>query len=149
VTERTVTAKRVPPAQLAPQLRDSITRLNRRVRQARPVGDLTVTQLSALTSLRLAGALTPRELADVERVQPPTMTKIVAKLEERGLVQRTPHPTDGRQVILAATEGGRAVLEQFERARDEWLAHRLAELTEAERDTLRQAAEILQQLARA
>ena len=123
-----MTAKRVPPAQLAPQLRDAITRLNRRVRQARPVGDLTVTQLSALTSLRLAGALTPRELADVERVQPPTMTKIVAKLEERGLVQRTPHPTDGRQVILAATEGGQAVLDQFERARDEWLAHRLAAL---------------------
>ncbi|WP_170839506.1 MarR family winged helix-turn-helix transcriptional regulator [Micromonospora halophytica] len=149
MTERTVTAKRVPPAQLAPQLRDAITRLNRRVRQARPVGDLTVTQLSALTSLKLAGALTPRELADIERVQPPTMTKIVAKLEERGLVQRTPHPTDGRQVILAATAGGRAVLEQFERARNEWLADRLAALTEGERDTLRRAAEILQQLARA
>ncbi|OWV09363.1 MarR family transcriptional regulator [Micromonospora sp. HM134] len=144
-----MTANRVPPAQLAPQLRDAITRLNRRVRQARPVGDLTVTQLSALTSLRLAGALTPRELADVERVQPPTMTKIVAKLEERGLVQRTPHPTDGRQVILAATEGGRAVLDQFERARNEWLASRLAALTEDERDTLRRAADILQQLARA
>jgi DNA-binding MarR family transcriptional regulator len=149
VTERTVTAKRVPPAQLAPQLRDAITRLNRRVRQARPVGDLTVTQLSALTSLRLAGALTPRELADVERVQPPTMTKIVAKLEERGLVQRTPHPTDGRQVILAATEGGRAVLDQFERARNEWLANRLAALSEEERDTLRRAADILQAIARA
>ncbi len=144
-----MTAKRVPPAQLAPQLRDAITRLNRRVRQARPVGDLTVTQLSALTSLRLAGALTPRELADVERVQPPTMTRIVAKLEERGLVQRTPHPTDGRQVILAATEGGRAVLDQFERARDEWLAHRLAELPEEDRETLRRAAEVLQRLARA
>ncbi|MER7888628.1 MarR family transcriptional regulator [Micromonospora sp. NPDC094482] len=149
MTERTVTAKRVPPAQLAPQLRDAITRLNRRVRQARPVGDLTVTQVSALTSLRLAGALTPRELADVERVQPPTMTKIVAKLEERGLVQRTPHPTDGRQVILAATEGGQAVLDQFERARDEWLAHRLAALDEDERETLHRAAGILQQLARA
>jgi DNA-binding MarR family transcriptional regulator len=149
VTERTVTAKRVPPAQLAPQLRDAITRLNRRVRQARPVGDLTVTQLSALTSLKLAGALTPRELADVERVQPPTMTKIVAKLEERGLVQRTPHPTDGRQVILAATEGGRAVLDQFERARNEWLASRLAALTEDERDTLSRAADILQGIARA
>ncbi|SCG58755.1 DNA-binding transcriptional regulator, MarR family [Micromonospora humi] len=144
-----MTARRVPPAQLAPQLRDAITRLNRRVRQARPVGDLTVTQLSALTSLKLAGALTPRELADVERVQPPTMTKIVAKLEERGLVQRTPHPTDGRQVILAATEGGRAVLDQFERARNEWLASRLAALTEEERDTLRRAADILQGIARA
>ncbi|MBB5478755.1 DNA-binding MarR family transcriptional regulator [Micromonospora parathelypteridis] len=144
-----MTAKRVPPAQLAPQLRDAITRLNRRVRQARPVGDLTVTQVSALTSLRLAGAMTPRELADVERVQPPTMTKIVGKLEDRGLVRRTPHPTDGRQVILAATEGGEAVLDQFERARDEWLAHRLAELDEDERETLQRAAEILQQLARA
>ena len=144
-----MTARRVPPAQLAPQLRDAITRLNRRVRQARPVGDLTVTQLSALTSLNLAGALTPRELADVERVQPPTMTKIVAKLEERGLVQRTPHPTDGRQVILAATEGGRAVLDQFERARNEWLATRLAALTEDERETLRRAADILQGIARA
>ena len=144
-----MTARRVPPAQLAPQLRDAITRLNRRVRQARPVGDLTVTQLSALTSLNLAGALTPRELADVERVQPPTMTKIVAKLEERGLVQRTPHPTDGRQVILAATEGGRAVLDQFERARNEWLATRLADLTEDERETLRRAADILQGIARA
>ncbi|MFG3553591.1 MarR family winged helix-turn-helix transcriptional regulator [Micromonospora sp. NPDC047557] len=149
MTERTVTAERVPPAQLAPQLRDAITRLNRRVRRARPVGDLTVTQVSALTSLRLAGAMTPRELADVERVQPPTMTKIVAKLEDRGLVQRTPHPTDGRQVILAATEGGQAVLDQFERARDEWLAHRLAALDEDERETLHRAAEILQQLARA
>ncbi|MEV1144500.1 MarR family transcriptional regulator [Micromonospora sp. NPDC049799] len=149
MTERTVTAHSVPPAQLAPQLRDAIMRLNRRVRQTRPVGDLTVTQLSALTSLRLAGALTPRELAEVERVQPPTMTKIVGKLEERGLVRRTPHPTDGRQVILAATEGGEAVLDQFERARDEWLAHRLAELSDEDRDTLHHAAEILHQLARA
>jgi DNA-binding MarR family transcriptional regulator len=130
-------------------VRDAITRLNRRVRQTRPVGDLTATQLNALTSLELAGALSPRELADVERVQPPTMTKIVAKLEERGLVQRSPHPTDGRQVILAATEAGRAVLAQFERARDEWLASRLAELRPEERDTLQRAAEILRKLARA
>jgi DNA-binding MarR family transcriptional regulator len=149
VTERTVTAKRVSVAQLASSLRDAITRFNRRVRQTRPVGDLTVTQLSALTSLQLAGALSPRELADVERVQPPTMTKIVAKLEERGLVQRTPHPTDGRQVILAATEAGRAILAQHERARDEWLGPRLAALTPEERDTLRRAAEILQKVARA
>ncbi|WP_433531063.1 MarR family winged helix-turn-helix transcriptional regulator [Micromonospora sp. CA-263727] len=149
MTERTVTAQSMPPAQLAHQLRDAITRLNRRVRQARPVGDLTVTQLSALTSIRLGGALTPRELADVERVQPPTMTKIVAKLEERGLVQRSPHPTDGRQVILAVTEGGRTVLDQFERVRDEWLARRLAELNDADRETLHHAAEILQRLSRA
>lgn len=141
-------AERMPPAQLATLLRDAITRLNRRVRQTRPVGDLTATQLSALTSLELAGALTPRELADTERVQPPTMTKIVAKLEERGLVQRTPHPTDGRQVILATTDTGRTVLAQFDRARNEWLASRLAELTLEERDALQRAAEILQKVAR-
>ncbi|HEX5542949.1 MAG TPA: MarR family transcriptional regulator [Micromonospora sp.] len=149
MTERMVMAKRVPPAQLATLLRDAITRLNRRVRQARPVGDLTVTQLSALTSLDLAGALTPRELADAERVQPPTMTGMVARLEERGLVQRSPHPTDGRQVILATTEAGREVLAQLRRTRDSWLALRLAELPEEERGTLLRAAEILQKVARA
>lgn len=142
-------AKRVPAAQLAVVLRDAITRLNRRVRQTRPVGDLTVTQLSALASLELAGAMTPRELADTERVRPPTMTKIVAKLEERSLVQRSPHPTDGRQVLLAATPQGRALMAQFERARDEWLAQRLAELTAEERDVLSQAAELLRRVARA
>lgn len=140
-------AKRVPAAQLAVLLRDAITRLNRRVRQTRPVGDLTATQLSALASLELAGALTPRELADTERVRPPTMTKIVAKLEERGLVQRTPHPTDGRQVVLAATPEGREVLARFERARDEWLAQRLAALTVEEREVLRRAAELLRRVA--
>jgi DNA-binding MarR family transcriptional regulator len=148
VTERLVIVEHATSEQLATLLRDAITRLNRRVRQARPVGDLTFSQLSALTSLQLAGALTPRELADVERVQPPTMTKIVGKLEERGLVARTPHPTDRRQVILAATELGRAVYAQFERVRDEWLAQALAELTPDERGTLEAAARILQQVAR-
>ena len=143
-----VTEAMVAETQLAEALRDAITRLNRRVRQARPVGDLTVTQLSALTSLELAGALTPRELADVERVQPPTMTKIVAKLEERGLVQRTPHPTDGRQVILSSTGLAREILGQYERVRDEWLAERLAELTPDERDVLTRAASLLIRLAR-
>src|SRR3954449_12500824 len=122
--ERPVVAERVAADELAKTLRESIQRLSRRVCQARPVGDLTFSQLSALTSLQLAGALTPRELADTERVQPPTMTKIVGKLEERGLVARTPHPTDRRQVILAATEQGRTVYAQFERARNEWLARK-------------------------
>jgi DNA-binding MarR family transcriptional regulator len=134
--------------QIAPLLRDVITRFNRRLRQARPVGELTITQLSALNSLELAGAMTPRELADAERVQPPTMTKIVAKLEERGLIQRTPHPTDGRQVILAASETGREVVAEHRRARDVWLAKRLATLTPEERETLLRASEILDRLGR-
>jgi DNA-binding MarR family transcriptional regulator len=149
VAERASGAERATADELAKTLREAIHRLNRRVRQARPVGDLTFSQLSALTSLQLAGALTPRELADMERVQPPTMTKIVGKLEDLGLVARTPHPTDRRQVILAATEHGRAVFAQFEKARNEWLAVQLAKLSGEERDTLARAAEILQQVAKA
>jgi DNA-binding MarR family transcriptional regulator len=143
-----VTSKRLSAVQLAPVLRDVITRFNRRLRQARPLDELTITQLSALTSLELAGAMTPRELADTERVQPPTMTKIVAKLEDRGLVRRSPHPTDGRQVILAATEPGRAVVAAHRRARDAWLAQRLAALSAEERETLLRATEILDRLGR-
>ena len=139
-------SKRLSAVQLAPVMRDVITRFNRRLRKVRPIGELTINQLSALTSLELAGALTPRELADAERVQPPTMTKIVAKLEERGLVQRTPHPTDGRQVILAASEAGRAIVAEDRRAREAWLARRLAALTPEERETLQKAAEILDRL---
>ena len=144
-----VMADRGTADELAKTLREAIQRLNRRVRQARPVGDLTFSQRSALTSLQLAGALTPRELADTVRVQPPTMTKIVGKLEERGLVARTPHPTDGRQVILSATELGQAVYAQFENTRNEWLASQLAALSPAERDTLARASEILQKISRA
>nr|WP_155369526.1 MarR family transcriptional regulator [Catellatospora vulcania] len=136
------------PEELTERLRDAITRLNRRLRQERPVGDLTVTQLSALTSLRIGGALTPRELSEAERVQPPTMTKIVAKLEERGLISRTPHPTDGRQVLLSPSEQGLAVLEDYQRVRDEWLAGKLAGFTAQERDTVARAAALLERLAR-
>ncbi|HEY3501211.1 MAG TPA: MarR family transcriptional regulator [Actinocatenispora sp.] len=142
-------AKRVSSAQLAATMRGAITRLNRRLRRARPVSELTQSQLSALTSLELAGALTPKELADAERVQPPSVTRTVAALEGRGLVQRTPHPTDGRQVILAPTEQGREIVLADRKARDAWLAQRLAELTPEERDTLRRAASILERIARA
>jgi DNA-binding MarR family transcriptional regulator len=146
--DRAPTLRRVSPVQLAALLRDSITRFNRRLRQTRPVGDLTVAQISALQSLDAAGALTPRELADVERVQPPTMTRIVARLEERELIQRTPHPTDGRQVILAPSPAGRELLTAYSRARDEWLANRLGSLTPEERDTVLRAADILGRIAK-
>jgi DNA-binding MarR family transcriptional regulator len=135
-------------APLAGALRDAIMRLNRRLRQARPLGDLTLSQISALTSLGLAGALTPRELAEHERVQPPTLTKIIAKLEDRGLVRRAPHPTDGRQVVLSATEAGRSAVAEQRRAGDAWLARALAELPPDDRETLRRAAELLDRIAR-
>jgi DNA-binding MarR family transcriptional regulator len=135
-------------AQQATLLRDAIARVNRRMRQTRPLGEVTISQFSALQSLESAGALTPRELAEVERVQPPTLTGIVGHLEDKGLIVRTPHPTDGRQVILAASPAGRELVESFRRSRDEWLAQRLTKLSPEERDTLQRAAEILGRIAR-
>ncbi len=143
-----VVSKRLTNAQLADQLRVAIARLSRRLRQTRPMGELTQNQISVLASLELAGALTPRELAEAERVQPPTMTKVLARLEERGLVQRAPHPTDGRQVLLSNTEAGRAVLGEQRRMKAEWLTARVGQLSEADREVLGQAAEILDRLAR-
>ncbi len=143
-----VVTKRLTAPQLAEQLRAAITRLNRRLRQTRPMGELTQNQLSVLASLELAGALTPRELSDAERVQPPTMTKVLAKLEERGLVRRAPHPTDGRQVLLSATDAGRAVLLEQRRVKAEWLTRRLAGLPAPDREVLARAAEILERIAR-
>jgi len=133
---------------VATNLQDGITRLNRRLRQVRPLGEITQTQLSALMSLRIAGSLTPTELADIERVQPPTVTRIVAKLESKGLVERSPHPTDGRQSVLTATALGLEVLAEQRRVKDAWLTLRLAGLTDDERTTLQAAAEILTRLAR-
>ena len=148
MSSRVTAVKRVSTAQLAVLLRDAVTRVNRRMRQTRPVGDLTHSQISALQSLDLGGALTPRELAEAERVQPPTLTRIVSRLEELGLVGRTPHPSDGRQVILALSPAGRELLEGYRRTRDEWLAQRLLELSAEERDTVARAAEILSRIAR-
>jgi DNA-binding MarR family transcriptional regulator len=145
---RTPTVRRTSTVAVAVLVREAITRVNRRLRQTRPVGDLTVAQISALQSLDAAGALTPRELADAERVQPPTITKIVARLEERGLVARTPHPTDGRQAILSPSQEGRRLTAEYRRSRDEWLAQRLAKLSPEERDTLLHAAEILTRIAK-
>jgi DNA-binding MarR family transcriptional regulator len=133
---------------LAGELRGAVMRFSRRLRRERPeYAELSVSHLSALASLGKAGALSPRELADTERVQPPSMTRIVSRLEELGLVQRTPHPTDGRQVVLAATPAGRELLDESRRLREAWLARQLFALTPAERATLRDAAVLLDRLA--
>jgi DNA-binding MarR family transcriptional regulator len=136
------------PAQVALRIRESITKVNRRLRQTRPLGDMTIAQISAMLSLETAGAMTPRELAEAERVQPPTITRIIARLEERGLIQRTPHPTDGRQVILAPSPAGRQLLAEYQRVRDEWLAQRVSGLSVEERNILHRAAEILTRIAK-
>lgn len=109
---------------------------------------LSVTQLAALGAVSRHGALTPGELAEHEKVQPPSMTRVIAALEERGLLTRNPHPTDRRQVILSVTEEGEKLLKEERRRKEAWLAQRLAELTPEEREILRQAAPILERLSK-
>lgn len=134
-------------AGLAAALRVSISRLSRRMR-AQSDHYLSVTQLAALGAVSRHGALTPGELAEHERVQPPSMTRVIAKLEEKGLITRSPHPTDRRQVVLNATEPGEKLLKEERRRKEAWLAQRLGELTAEERAILRQAAPILERLSR-
>jgi DNA-binding MarR family transcriptional regulator len=138
-------------AGLATELRISVTRLARRLRAERIARglatDLSDTQLAALAALERNVAMSPGELAEHEKVQPPSMTRVIAALQERGLVTRAPHPTDGRQVKLTVTDEGRQLVQQSRKLREAWLAQRLRELTQEERATLRAAAPILQRLS--
>ena len=132
---------------LASALRIGVMRLARRLRQQRVDRTLTLSQLSALATLDRHGALTPGELAAHEKVQPPSMTRIVSTLEGLGHVARTPHPTDGRQVVLAITDSGTALLREERRRREAWLDAQLRDLTDAERAALRAAIPVLEKLA--
>jgi DNA-binding MarR family transcriptional regulator len=136
---------------LATALRISVTRLARRLRAERLTKGmdpgLSDTQLAALAALERHSAMTPGELADHEKVQPPSMTRVIGALEEHGLVMRTPHATDRRQVVLTATERGRELVRQSRELREAWLAQRLRELTPQEKAALRAAAPVLEKLS--
>ena len=137
-------------AGLASALRVSVARLSRRLRNERDSQDeLSIGQLSVLGVLYRSGECSIGELAALERVQPPSMTRTVNCLKEAGYVERHPHETDRRQVVIALSERGSAILAADRRRRDAWLAKRLRELTPEERSVLRQAAPILERLAHA
>ena len=135
------------PAVLAAELRVALMRAVRRLRAEKSDADLTDGQYSVLAVLDRLGPKTPGEIAAIERVQPPSMTRTVAALAELGLVTRTEHPADRRQVLVALTESGTATVRETRRRRDAWLARRLAELTPAERDVLARSTEILRRIA--
>jgi len=132
---------------LASSLRLAVMRLARRMRSERADTSLTLTQLATLATLERRGPLTPRELAAAERVQPPSMTRIAASLETAGLVTRTDHPTDGRQVLLAVAPTGVALLREDRRRREAWLAQQLRQLDPEDLDVLRRATAVLDRLA--
>jgi DNA-binding MarR family transcriptional regulator len=134
-------------AALAHDLRLAVMRFSRRLRNQRVDTSVTLTHLAALSTLKRNGPMSPGELAAQERVQPPSMTRVVVALEGMGLVTRTPHPTDGRQVIIGLTAAAEDLLSEEARAREAWLSGRLQELTPEERIVLREAAEIMEKLA--
>jgi DNA-binding MarR family transcriptional regulator len=132
---------------LASQLRLSVVRLSRRLRSQRTEELVSLTQMSAMATLWRCGSMTPSELAASERVRPPSMTRVIAALEESGMVSRRDHPTDGRQSIIELTEAGAELLNAEASLKERWLDKRLAELTEQERATLSRAAEIIDRMA--
>jgi len=136
-------------AGLSTALRVSVARLARRLRAQRADSSLSATQIAVLGAIEKHGAMTPSELAEHEKVKPPSMTRVIGGLEERGLLQRAPHSTDRRQVVLALTETGRQTLRETRRMREAWLVKRLKELTPQEKATLRAAAPILEKISQA
>jgi DNA-binding MarR family transcriptional regulator len=131
-------------AELAHAVRPAVMRLGRRLRQLRDSSlDLGSNQLSAMSVLLNSGDQLMGDLAAEERVRPPSMTRIVNGLEERGFVARRPDPRDRRQCLVTLTPEGREILLANRQRRDEWLAVRIAELDEHERAVLAEAVLIL------
>ena len=134
-------------AALAHDFRLAVMRLSRRLRNQRVNTAVTLTHLAALSTLRRHGPMSPGELAGHERVQPPSMTRVVVALEGMGLVTRTAHPTDGRQVVISLTPVAEELLAAEAQAREAWLSSRLQDLSAEDRATLRDAAAIMDKLA--
>lgn len=135
----------VSTATLPSQLRLAVLRLSRRLRQE-AVGQVTPSQLSALASIAKHGELSLGELAAIERVAPPSMTRIAARLEESGLVARRVDPVDRRVARLVISEAGAALLDETTSRRDLFLAARLSELSAVDRDLVARAVPLLERL---
>jgi DNA-binding MarR family transcriptional regulator len=130
---------------LAGELRLACMRISRRVR-FESTHEVPPHQFSVLVRLEETPR-TPGELAEIERVSAPSMTRTVGALVERGLVARTADPSDGRQVILSLTVEGRRVLKEIRHRRDQWMTVRVKSLSPEEQDVLRRAATILSRVA--
>jgi DNA-binding MarR family transcriptional regulator len=144
-TRLTVSASERDLSGLAAQLRLVITRTARRLRQE-AASDLGPSQTAALATIERHGPLTPSELARIERIQRPTATRIVARLEEAGLVARVADPADGRSFTVSATADARALMNRLRTRKNAYLARRLRVLDEGDLETLDRAAEILEDL---
>jgi len=136
-----------PDPELTSAIRLSLLRAARRIRQQKVHTEVTWSQLSALATVFKLEPTTATAVAARERVQPPSMTKILATLESNGLIVRAPHPDDRRSATISLTPAGQKVLDDENRAREEWLADRLAGLSKTDRDLLRRVIPVLDRLA--
>lgn len=132
---------------LAAELRLTMGRIVRRLRQAHAIGDVSLSEVSVLARLARTGPDSPGSLAELERVRPQAMASTVAGLEQRGLVRRTPDTADGRRAIVSLTDEGRTVLEQRRSESVGRLAHALDEFTPQERQALQEVLPLLDRLA--
>ncbi|MEV6850686.1 MarR family transcriptional regulator [Actinoplanes sp. NPDC051411] len=130
----------------AAAVREGVQRLSRRLQGERSPAGLSLTKTSLLGHLARRGDLSPGELATADRLQPQSVTRVLAELERDGLVQRYPDPVDKRTHRIRLTVAGRATLGADMRQRDEWLAGAMASLTGSERAALLEAADILARL---
>lgn len=128
---------------LPSQLRIAVLRLSRRLRQE-AAGQITASQLSALSAVAFQGELSLGELAAIERVAPPSMTRIAARLEEQGLVARRADAADRRIARLVMTPEGQRLLSETRTRRDAFLAVRIARLDEGDRELLARAVPLLE-----
>ncbi len=142
----TANAKDTSLTDLAAQLRLGIVRTARRLRQeaAAEATGLTPTSTAALATIERHGPLTPSELARLERVQRPTVTRTLGCLDREGLIARTPDPTDGRSSLVSVNAAGRERLRRLRGRKNAYLAKRMREMPAADVATLERAAQILE-----
>jgi DNA-binding MarR family transcriptional regulator len=131
--------------ELSSRLRLAIARSARRMRQEAGT-DLSPSLTSALATIERHGPITPSELAGLERVQRPSATRIVSRLETEGLVDRAADPGDGRSSLVSASAHGRALLRRLRTRKNAYLARRLRDLPDSDVETLREAADVLERL---
>jgi DNA-binding MarR family transcriptional regulator len=131
--------------EIASRLRLAIARTARRLRQNSGT-ELTAALTAALATVEGRGPLTPSELASVENIKRPTATRIVARLEEQGLVERTADPSDRRSFLVAITPKGSALLTRLRKRKNAYLAKRLRELDAEDVATLERAVDVLERL---
>jgi DNA-binding MarR family transcriptional regulator len=120
--------------------------LMRRVRAAAASHELSLTESAVMARLAREGPATTAELARAESMKPQSMGATVAALEEMGIVERKPHPTDGRQVKIELTAKGVAIRKSVKDAKRTWLAQAVARLDKPDQATLFAATEIIKRL---